>query len=134
MDSMEMVGEFITKFDASHEPALWEKLIVEEAQEVRVAFGNLLKEISDLVYVTNGYEITGGDMHKSVDGFEDVAMILYWLQGIPDSIREEAFNRVHQSNMSKLGSDGKPVKREDGKILKGPHYVEADLSDIAKSY
>jgi predicted HAD superfamily Cof-like phosphohydrolase len=29
---------------------------------------------------------------------------------------------VHESNMSKLGADGQPVRREDGKILKGPNY------------
>lgn len=37
-------------------------------------------------------------------------------------IFEEAFEIVHQSNMSKLGEDGKPILREDGKIIKGPGY------------
>ena len=42
----------------------------------------------------------------------------------------EAFRRVHQSNMSKLGEDGKPVYRKDGKVLKGPNYQKPDLSDL----
>jgi len=43
---------------------------------------------------------------------------------------EQALRRVHQSNMSKLGEDGKPIKREDGKVLKGPNYQPPDLSDL----
>lgn len=43
----------------------------------------------------------------------------------------EAFNEVHTSNMSKLGPDGKPIYREDGKVLKGPNYRKADMSRFA---
>lgn len=39
----------------------------------------------------------------------------------------KAFEEVHRSNMSKLGLDGKPVYREDGKIIKGPNYFPPDL-------
>jgi predicted HAD superfamily Cof-like phosphohydrolase len=42
----------------------------------------------------------------------------------------EAFDRVHNSNMSKLGADGNPIRREDGKILKGPNYKAPDLTDL----
>jgi predicted HAD superfamily Cof-like phosphohydrolase len=43
-------------------------------------------------------------------------------------IIEDVFNEIQASNMSKLGADGKPVLREDGKILKGPQYFRPDLS------
>ena len=43
---------------------------------------------------------------------------------------EQALRRVHKSNMSKLGEDGKPIYREDGKVLKGPNYQPPDLSDL----
>ena len=36
---------------------------------------------------------------------------------------EEALHRIHRSNMSKLGLDGKPIRRVDGKVLKGPNYA-----------
>lgn len=39
-----------------------------------------------------------------------------------------AFREVHESNMSKLGDDGKPIYRDDGKVLKGPNYKKPDLS------
>lgn len=40
----------------------------------------------------------------------------------------DAFNAVHASNMSKLGDDGKPIYREDGKVMKGPNYHKPDMS------
>jgi predicted HAD superfamily Cof-like phosphohydrolase len=43
---------------------------------------------------------------------------------------DEALNRVHESNMSKLDEDGKPIYREDGKVLKGPNYKLPNLTDL----
>ena len=40
------------------------------------------------------------------------------------------FDKVHESNMSKLGDDGKPIYREDGKVLKSSNYKEPDLSGV----
>tara|TARA_Y100000593_G_scaffold85073_1_gene161579 strand:- start:152 stop:568 length:417 start_codon:yes stop_codon:yes gene_type:complete len=67
---------------------------------------NLLKELCDLQYVISGMAVAFG---------------------LPLQI---AFNRVHSSNMSKLGEDGKPLYREDGKVLKGPNYEPPDLKDL----
>ena len=65
-----------------------------------------LKELADLVYVCYQYAAAFG----------------YDL--------DEALRRVHSSNMSKLGEDGKPIYRADGKVLKGPNYKAPDLSDL----
>ena len=46
---------------------------------------------------------------------------------------EEVFDEIQASNMSKLGADGKPIYREDGKILKGPTYFRPDLSKFIKA-
>jgi predicted HAD superfamily Cof-like phosphohydrolase len=51
-------------------------------------------------------------------GFQDVFM--------------DAFNEVHRSNMSKLDENGKPIIREDGKILKGPNYFPPNLGQFVK--
>lgn len=64
------------------------------------------KELADILYTVLGTIIT---------------------EGLQDEI-EKVFDAVHESNMSKLGADGKPVVRADGKILKGPNYKEPDLS------
>lgn len=66
---------------------------------------DLGKELCDLLYVVLGTAITYG--------FQDVL--------------ERCFDEVHRSNMSKLGADGKPILREDGKVLKGPNYSPANL-------
>ncbi|WP_339838231.1 nucleoside triphosphate pyrophosphohydrolase family protein [uncultured Maribacter sp.] len=43
---------------------------------------------------------------------------------------EEVFNEIQRSNMSKLGADGKPIYREDGKVLKGPNYFKPNIETI----
>ncbi|NDV16172.1 hypothetical protein GO009_09055 [Muricauda sp. TY007] len=43
---------------------------------------------------------------------------------------EEVFEEIQRSNMSKLGADGKPIYREDGKVLKGPNYFKPDIQTI----
>jgi predicted HAD superfamily Cof-like phosphohydrolase len=45
---------------------------------------------------------------------------------------EEVFEEIQRSNMSKLGADGNPIYREDGKVLKGPNYFEPDIASILK--
>jgi len=45
---------------------------------------------------------------------------------------EEVFNEIQRSNMSKLGENGLPIYREDGKVLKGPNYSKPDFTEIIK--
>ena len=49
--------------------------------------------------------------------------------GMQDVI-DEVFEEIQRSNMTKLGSDGKPIYREDGKVLKGPNYFKPDIAKI----
>ena len=97
--------------------AYQKNLIVEEFKEFLEADGMLfrhgqnvqqecLKELSDLVYVCYQYAANmGWDL-------------------------DEALNRVHISNMSKLDEDGNPIYRDDGKVLKGPNYKPPNLADL----
>tara|TARA_R100001594_G_scaffold33525_1_gene62181 strand:+ start:971 stop:1351 length:381 start_codon:yes stop_codon:yes gene_type:complete len=97
--------------------AVQHELIVEEFKEFLEAEGMLfmhgrnhqehaLKELADLVYVCYQYA-------------ENMGWFL-----------DEALNRVHESNLSKLDEEGNPIYREDGKVLKGPNYKPPDLSDL----
>ncbi len=88
-------------------------LIKEEALEVEDAIiranpksEHILKEVVDLKYVC-----------------DDLLNAMGW-----DG--DTAYNRVHDSNMSKLGDTGKPVYRKDGKVLKGPNYKPPYLKDL----
>lgn len=61
---------------------------------------------------------------------KELADLLYVVYGTADALDiplEAVFQEVHRSNMSKLGEDGKPIYREDGKVLKGPNYRPADV-------
>ena len=46
---------------------------------------------------------------------------------------EEVFNEIQRSNMSKLGEDGNPIYREDGKVLKGPNYFKPNILKILEN-
>lgn len=73
-----------------------------------------------------------GDAVGVADAITDCLYILYgtaieW--GLGDKL-PRLFDEVHRSNMSKLGADGKPIYREDGKVLKGENYTPPNLKDI----
>ncbi len=118
----EQAKEFRSKYEIKNsagrtDRARQKNLIVEEFKEFLQADGfmfmhgqnhqeDCLKELADLVYVCYQYA-------ENMNWFLD-----------------EALNRVHISNLSKLGEDNKPIRREDGKILKGPNYKPPDLSDL----
>ncbi len=68
----------------------------------------MLKELADVQIVISGMSVSFKPLQKL----------------------DKAFYLVHESNMSKLDNNGKPILREDGKILKGPNYVKPDLSNL----
>lgn len=94
-------------------------LIAEEAGELGAEFldllestdnppklRNLAKELTDLLYVVYGAgQAFGIDLDK-------------------------CFEEVHNSNLSKLGNDGRPVYRDDGKVVKGPNYMAPNMRKI----
>lgn len=73
-----------------------------------------------------------GDLVEVADALGDQLYILLGTilkHGLQYKI-EEIFNEIQRSNMSKLGADGKPIYREDGKVLKGPNYFRPDIKSI----
>ena len=88
-------------------------LMKEENEEyLEAANNNDLVEVADalgdMLYILCGTIIEHGMQHKI----------------------EEVFNEIQRSNMSKLGEDGKPIYREDGKVLKGPNYFKPNIEKI----
>ena len=86
-------------------------LIDEEWSEFHEAYhhepeANQLNELADLVYVC------------------------YQFAASQEWDLDEAMRRVHRANMSKLGEDGKPIYRGDGKVLKGPNFKKAEFTDL----
>lgn len=73
-----------------------------------------------------------GDLVEVADALGDMLYILCGTileHGMQDKI-EAVFNEIQRSNMSKLGKDGKPIYREDGKVLKGPNYFKPDIETV----
>jgi len=97
------------------EAILRHRLMIEETNEyIDACFKNSLIDIADALgdqlYILCGTILKHGMQH----------------------IIEDVFEEIQASNMSKLGEDGKPVLRDDGKILKGPGYFKPDLSKFIK--
>jgi len=89
------------------------ELMREENEEyLEAANNNDLVEVADalgdMLYILCGTIIEHGMQHKI----------------------EAVFNEIQRSNMSKLGADGKPIYREDGKVLKGPNYFKPNILKI----
>ena len=104
---------------------LRQKLINEEAQELNIELDTLIRETEN---GSKPLAETVARMYKELADLQYVLSGMIVSLGIP---MEEVFDRVHQSNMSKL-VDGKPLKRADGKFLKGPNYKKPVLDDLVK--
>ena len=90
-------------------------LMKEENEEYLEAVQNndsveIADALGDMLYILCGTIIEHGLQHKI----------------------EAVFDEIQRSNMSKLGHDGKPIYREDGKVMKGPNYFKPDFSEILK--
>tara|TARA_R100000482_G_scaffold119810_1_gene64607 strand:+ start:393 stop:764 length:372 start_codon:yes stop_codon:yes gene_type:complete len=111
---MAMAEEFRSLYslkNGMNQRGIQKALIDEEWSEFHEAYHHQddeerLKELADLVYVAAQF---AASQEWDLD---------------------EALRRVHRSNKSKLGADGKPVRRPDGKILKGPNYQPPTLTDL----
>ncbi len=74
-----------------------------------------------------------GDVVETLDALIDLQYVLdgAFLSFGMQNLKIAAFDEVHRSNMSKLGADGKPIRREsDGKVLKGPDYFKPDMAQF----
>ena len=81
-----------------------------------------LDELSDAV--------ADRDMIQIADALTDLLYVVYGAGHAFGLDLDECFEEVHRSNMSKLGENGRPIHREDGKVMKGPGYFEPDLEGI----
>ena len=70
------------------------------------------------------------DMVQIADALTDILYVTYGAGHSFGIDLDDCFEEVHSSNMSKLGEDGRPIHREDGKVMKGPNYFEPDLERI----
>jgi predicted HAD superfamily Cof-like phosphohydrolase len=102
------------------------KLIREESGEVMEEFVNIILDLE------RGKSIS---LQAKERVLKEMCDLQYVLSGTAVALGldiQTAFNRVHESNMSKLGIDGKPVYRDDGKVIKSVNYKPPELEDLVK--
>lgn len=78
--------------------------------------------------------VQNNDIVEIADALGDMLYILCGTiieHGLQHKI-EEVFDEIQRSNMSKLGEDGNPIYREDGKVMKGPNYFKPNFEEILK--
>lgn len=123
ISNFEKVGDFMEAFNQEvlyvptlpdfNLAALRLDLIEEEVQELRDGLGNQ-------------------DLLEIADALTDILYVVYGAGHAFGIDLDDCFNEVHRSNMTKLGEDGRPLYRDDGKVMKGPNYEEPDLKQFVQ--
>ena len=119
--NFELAGDFMTAFgqEVLTEPTL------PSAHLAKLRLELIREEFEELTVATNAMDIV-----EIADALTDILYVVYGAGHAFGIDLDECYHEVHRSNMSKLGADGKPIYREDGKILKGPNYFHPNLKDI----
>ena len=125
--TLEQVKEFHETYGLPVEGEL--NISDEKTKQLRI---NLLQEELDELKEA----LADNDPIETLDALIDLQYVLdgaFLSFGLQD-VKQAAFNEVHRSNMSKLGEDGKPIRREeDGKVMKGPNYFKPDMAQFIKT-
>jgi len=118
--NFEMVGEFMNTFgqEVKTEPD-WPS---EDTQKLRLEL--IAEELEEMWDAIEDQDLVG-----VADALTDILYVTYGAGHAFGLDLDKCFAEVQRSNMSKLGEDGKPIYREDGKVLKGPNYSEPDLKN-----
>lgn len=136
-NSYEMVREFHEAFD---HPVETEPVVSRDVNFEYMRLELIREELCEL-YEACGYDATnikdakvekwdGTDIVEVADALGDLEYVVNGMaltMGIP---LPEVVEEIHRSNMTKMGPDGRPIYREDGKILKGDKYEEPQLMDV----
>ena len=108
-------------------------------QEVKLKPSFSTEKINDLRYnlVKEELEelkqaIDNKDLLEVADALTDILYVTYGAGHAFGIDLDKCFGEVQNSNMSKLGDDGKPIYNDAGKVMKGPNFYKPDLSKFVK--
>jgi len=122
MNTLALVKSWHEQF---HVPVLDKPKLPKDRVEMRL---NILEEeVQELREA-----VEAGDIVEVLDALCDIQYVLdgNFLEFGLHKLKQAAFSEVHASNMSKLGEDGQPILREDGKVLKGSNFFRPDLAQF----
>ena len=123
-NKIKAVQEFHTAFNIGFAASPVAEL---SAQKLKLRFDLMQEENEEYLEAAEN-----NDLVEVADALGDMLYILCGTiieHGLQHKI-EEVFNEIQRSNMSKLGADGKPIYREDGKVMKGPNYFKPNIAEI----
>lgn len=118
----------VKKFHTAFKIGYSQNPIADLGENKKILRYNLMKEENEEYLEA----VKNNDLVEIADALGDMMYILCGTiieHGLQDKI-EAVFDEIQRSNMSKLGDDGQPIYREDGKVLKGPNYFKPDFSSI----
>ncbi len=123
MTNFEKVGFFMKTFN--QEVKVSSSLGTEKINSLRISLiSEELEELKQAIYEKNLTEVA--------DALTDILYVTYGAGHAFGIDLDKCFDEVQNSNMSKLGKDGKPIFNEFGKVMKGPNYFKPDLSKFIK--
>ena len=119
MTNFNKVGEFMKTFgqEIKNKPSF----STEKINQLRVSL--IQEELDELKEA-----MAKNDLLEVADALTDLLYVTYGAGHAFGIDLDKCFNEVQNSNMSKLGEDGKPIYNEFGKVMKGPNYFKPDLS------
>ena len=119
MTNFEKVGVFMKTFgqEVKNKPSF----STEKINQLRISL--IQEELDELKEA-----ITNNDLLEVADALTDLLYVTYGAGHAFGIDLDKCFDEVQNSNMSKLGEDGKPIYNELGKVMKGPNYFKPDLS------
>ena len=118
MTNFEKVGLFMKTF--GQEVKTTASLSSEKINNLRISLIN--EELEEFKEA-----IRNNDLKEAADALTDILYVTYGAGHAFGIDLDKCFDEVQRSNMSKLGSDGKPIYNEQGKVMKGPNYFEPNL-------
>ncbi len=119
MTNFKKVGHFMKTF--GQEIKTKPGLSTEKINNLRVSLIN--EELEEFKEA-----IKNNDLKEVADALTDILYVTYGAGHAFGIDLDKCFDEVQQSNMSKLGDDGKPIYNDKGKVMKGPNYFKPDLT------
>ena len=124
MTNFNKVGEFMKTFgqEVKNKPSL----STEKINQLRISL--IQEELSELKEA-----MSNNDLLEVADALTDLLYVTYGAGHAFGIDLDKCFEEVQNSNMSKLGEDGKPIYNEFGKVMKGPNYFKPNLEKFIKN-
>ena len=119
MTNFEKVGIFMKTF--GQELKTKSELSTEKINKLRISL--IEEELEELKLA-----IKENNIKEVADALTDILYVTYGAGHAFGINLDKCFEEVQNSNMSKLGDDGKPIYNENGKVMKGPNYFKPDLN------